>query len=51
MKYKLFTHKYRYIHLHVSKQLTDVKLLLFYSNTWNLLILQRMIDSELNHPC
>ena len=33
---KLFTYKsYMYIHLNVCKQMTDVKLLLLYSRTWN----------------
>ena len=36
MTNKLFTFKsYLYIHLNVYKQITDVKLLLLYSNTWN----------------
>ena len=34
--YKLLTHKLcMYIHLNDSKQMTDVKLLLLHSNTWN----------------
>ena len=33
---KLFTKKsYMYIYLDVCKQMTDVKLLQLYSNTWN----------------
>ena len=38
---KLLTHKsYMYIHLNECKQMTDVKLLLLHSNSWNHLIVQ-----------
>ena len=38
--YKFFSYKsYMYIHLDVWKQMTDAKLLLLHSNTWNHLTL------------
>ena len=40
--YKLFTDKsYKYIYLNVCKQITNVKLLLLHSNTWNHLTLHK----------
>ena len=36
-----------YIYLNVCKQMTDVKLLLLYSNTWNhLTVRKQMINRE-----
>ena len=45
---KLFPYKsYMYIYLNVFKQITDVKLLLLHSNTWNHLpFCKQMINSK-----
>ena len=44
---KLFTYKsYMYIHLNVCKQMTDGKLLLLYSNTWNHLTVYKKMSSD-----
>ena len=38
-----------YIHLNESKQMTDVKLLLLYSNTWNhLTVHKKNLSTEFN---
>ena len=51
--YKLFTHKScMYINLNECKQMTDVKLLLLHSNSWNLLsVCKQMINSKYNYLC
>ena len=39
---KLFPYKsYMYIHLNLCKQMTDVRILPFHSNTWNQLTLSK----------
>ena len=45
---KLFTYKsYMYNHLIVSKRMTDVELLMLYSNTWNYLNVFKQMSSGL----
>ena len=51
--YKLFTYKsYMHIHLNMCKWMTDVWLLLLYSNTWNYFtVCKQIFNSELNYFC
>ena len=50
---KLFAYKsYMYIHLNGCERMTDVKLLLLHSNTWNHLTLSKqIINNKLNYLC
>ena len=43
---------YMYIHLSLCEQMTDFKLLLLPSNTWNqLTVCKQMINSKQNYSC